>query len=325
MAKQPLLKFAARVDTSSRVDAAAGVVFGVSVITEGPALGHSAWSEDRMQSVPLYADSTTLSQVLAAARTYAGGLKVKMNHDGGAGDIVGSLKEFRIEGNQLRADLHLLKSAESREYVLELAATMPESFGLSIAFSGSPQFSADRANARCIEIYSCDIVDAPAANPDGLFDVKRNDEALRLNTFPMDDATKQEFSALIAEATKPLADKLAALEGRIPTAEATASAFSEKVDSAITAKLAAQSKTDETLLRSVLKEVGFGVAPGAAAAPSGEGAAPSEKFEDLVNKHVSLGKKQFEAISLSMVENPKLYDAYTKRVQAGEKIVFKSL
>lgn len=144
--------------SAGKIDPAAGVIKGVSVITEGPALGHE-----------MSVDSTTLQQVQACALAYKDGLKVKMNHGGGAESIVGYLTNFSIDGRQLRADLHLLSSAPMRGYILELAGKIPKSFGLSIAFSGTHETRGERRLARCSEIYSADIVDAPAANANGLF------------------------------------------------------------------------------------------------------------------------------------------------------------
>ena len=91
-------RFALRFRQFAAIDRAAGVVRGVSVITIGDAKGHG-----------LQVDETTLAQVQACAGSYQGGLKVKMEHKGGAGDIVGFLTNFRREGTQLLADLNLLK------------------------------------------------------------------------------------------------------------------------------------------------------------------------------------------------------------------------
>jgi len=140
------------------IDAGRGVIRGVSVITAGTAKGHG-----------IQVDLTTLAQVKACAETYANGLKVKMNHAGGAEDIVGFLSAFRIEGDKLLADLTLLKSSKHREYVLEIAQTIPDTFGLSIAFSGPTESRGEMRFARCSEIYSADLVSEPAANPTGLF------------------------------------------------------------------------------------------------------------------------------------------------------------
>jgi hypothetical protein len=150
--------FAAVQDRPARIDLRAGIIFGVSVITEGVAKGHG-----------VLVDSTTLLQVKACAETFSNGLKVKMNHAGQVGDIVGSLRNFRVEGRSLRADLHLLKNTSHRAYLMEVAESIPASFGLSISFSGSSEEKAGNKYARCTEIYSADLVDAPAANPNGLF------------------------------------------------------------------------------------------------------------------------------------------------------------
>jgi hypothetical protein len=151
--------------TGSRVDRESGVLRGVSVITEGEAKGHG-----------MIVDGITLDQVKSCAETYVDGLRVKMDHYTGIDAMVGVLRDFVIDGTQLRADLHLIKSHEDFEKIMEMAETIPGSFGLSISFSGEsdriPVSGVEGAlieAARCMEIYSADIVDQPAANPTGLF------------------------------------------------------------------------------------------------------------------------------------------------------------
>ena len=128
------------------------MIMGVSVITLGAARGHG-----------LSVDSTTLEQVRDCAATYKGGVKVKVDHSGGAGDIAGFLTGFRVEGQKLLADLQLLAASPHRAYVLELASKIPDTFGLSINFSGVPEVRDGKRFARCAEIYSVDLVDEPAA------------------------------------------------------------------------------------------------------------------------------------------------------------------
>ena len=148
--------------TGSQVDRDAGILRGVSVITEGDAKGHG-----------MIVDSITLDQVKASAETYTDGLRVKMDHYTGIDAMVGVLRDFVIDGSQLRADLHLLKSHDDFEKILEMAENMPGSFGLSISFSGESEVMEEGQvpSARCMEIYSADLVDQPAANPTGLFQV----------------------------------------------------------------------------------------------------------------------------------------------------------
>lgn len=135
-----------------------GVLRGVSVITEGEAKGHG-----------VYIDAESLRTVEACAKSHADGVQVKIDHGTGFGSIVGTLKNFRIEGPKLLADLHLLKSHDEYSKIVEIAEAMPGSVGLSISFSGTQEEIDGKTYARCLELYSVDFVDRPAANPSGLF------------------------------------------------------------------------------------------------------------------------------------------------------------
>ena len=131
---------------------------GVSIISVGEAKGHG-----------LFVDDITLQEVKACAESYAGGVKVNLDHGAGIKDIVGFCDNFRIVGKKLVADLNLLETAEKRAYVLEIASRMPDTFGISIAFSGPVREKDGRSFASCTELYSADLVQTPAANPTGLF------------------------------------------------------------------------------------------------------------------------------------------------------------
>lgn len=142
---------------SGSIDKENGVIHGVSVVSIGIAEGHD-----------MQIDATTLEQVKAAAAR-AGSLQVKIDHWSGFDGIVGTLQNFGIESDRLRADLHLLDNHPARSRVLEMAEKMPGNFGLSIVFSGEPELKDGAAFARCSELFSVDLVDRPAANPTGLF------------------------------------------------------------------------------------------------------------------------------------------------------------
>ena len=131
---------------------------GVSIISVGEAKGHG-----------LFVDNITLQEVKACAESFAGGVKVNLDHGAGIKDIVGFCDNFRIVGEKLVADLNLLETAEKRAYVLEIAERMPDTFGISIAFSGPVREKDGRSFASCTELYSADLVQTPAANPTGLF------------------------------------------------------------------------------------------------------------------------------------------------------------
>lgn len=181
----------ASIATRQSVDAKEGIIRGVSVVTEGEATGHN-----------LFIDSTTIKQVLDTASAYAGGLKVKVNHGKALESIVGVLKNFAIDGKQLRADLHLLKSSSEHAKIIEMAETMPEAFGLSLSFSNHPEEIEGKQFARCAEIYSADLVDSPAANPSGLFS-KQNQTNIMSNASDAAPSTA-ELAAEIAELKKAL-------------------------------------------------------------------------------------------------------------------------
>jgi hypothetical protein len=141
------------------------VVKGVSIITVGEALGHGVMvTKDTLQDV---VDNFPKS-----------GVKVKADHEGGVADIVGTMKNPRIDGEQVRGDLKLLKKHSLYEQFLEMINEMASNFGLSIAFEGhveDPSGEDDERGlpamptVRCDEVWSVDLVTDPAANPAGLF------------------------------------------------------------------------------------------------------------------------------------------------------------
>jgi hypothetical protein len=282
----------------NRIDAAEGVIYGVAVITKGPALGHQ-----------MSVDDTTLAGVVAQANTYEGGMKVKLDHTDSAGAIVGYLRNFRIEGDAVRADLTLLKSSPHRDYVLEIASTIPDTFGLSISFSGADEKIGDHVFARCTEIYSADIVSEPAANPSGLFQVGDTQPT------PTNKMTPEEIQAAIAAAIAPLIEKIAALEAATvvdTTADAVEMSDADKAKVQIAAKEAALS---------VLREFSASLpAPVKFSAPAVEPTADS--FEGLVRGLKAAGTKHNDAVRKTQAEKPELYATYLSRAQKGEVILF---
>lgn len=184
-----------------------GIIRGVSVITEGEAKGHDT-----------FIDAETLLSVKACAETHADGVQVKSNHGTGFESIVGTLRNFRIQGAKLLADLHLLKTHEAFSRILEIAETMPASVGLSISFSGITEEVDGEKYVRCLELYSVDLVDRPAANPSGL------------------------FSSVVDSSPKGMAEKfdsfVAGLKGLVGMAENTDLAAAQKSVTELTAKVA---------------------------------------------------------------------------------------
>ena len=303
---EPVITFAA---SAGVIDAEAGIIRGVSLITKGPALGHGVMIDDK-----------TLEQVKTAAEQYAGGLKVKLNHSGGAGDIVGYIDALRISGEKLLGDLHLLQTSPHRAYILEIAERIPDTFGLSIAFSGPSEKSSDKLTTlqRCSEIYSVDLVSEPAANPNGFF--ARKLEQLQTAPEPeakletMNDEMKKAIEGMIQSAMMGMNEKVAKLEAALAPKEDKPAAMSAQNE---VVQLAAN-----TAALAAVKE--FAKSFGAPAAPiaSAEAVKPVvqvQKFEDVVAaKATELKGNKSEAITFAIKNHADLYAAYRARVQGGE-------
>jgi len=156
------------------------VIEGVSIISIGEAKGHG-----------LYVDETTLMEVKACAESYKGGVKVNLDHGAGIKDIVGFVNNFRIVGKQLLGDLNLLETSPMRDYVLEISSKLPDTFGISIAFSGPIREVEGLAFASCTELYSADLVQTPAANATGLFSFTAKQVDNFFKQMPEDTATPE--------------------------------------------------------------------------------------------------------------------------------------
>ena len=162
-------------------------------------LGHELW-----------VDHDFLSDIVLEGNTAPNGVKARFTHPGmsndGVGSKLGKLADFYQNGDQVFADLHFQEAATKSpdgnlaDYVMSLAEDTPEDFGLSIVFEHDMQAmqthqednsvtqggrdiftSPDELNrnnfphARLQRLRAGDVVDSPAANPDGLF--KRGQEA----------------------------------------------------------------------------------------------------------------------------------------------------
>ena len=176
------------------------IIEGVSIISVGEAKGHG-----------LFVDYITLQEVKACAESYAGGVKVNLDHGAGIKDIVGFCDNFRIVGKKLVADLNLLETAEKRAYVLEIASRMPDTFGISIAFSGPVRELDGRSFASCTELYSADLVQTPAANPTGLFSFTAKSVDTSAKEM-IDDKNKMEDGEEDTVSIADIVERLTALE-----------------------------------------------------------------------------------------------------------------
>lgn len=202
-----------------------GKISGVSAITRGEALGHDLWI-----------DSVFLDQVASALNAPPAGVKSRFTHPDlsadGLAKFLGRARGGAVDGDKVSTDLHLAKTAHQSPdgdlagYVLARTEEDPTSFGASIVFlhdrdaevahaiqhgavfdgdgdlrldqfqSPDPDNTKNLLHARLAALEAVDLVDEPAANPDGLFhrgliaDVARlADYALGLAEDVPDDAT----------------------------------------------------------------------------------------------------------------------------------------
>jgi Skp family chaperone for outer membrane proteins len=292
----------------SKVDREQGVLIGVSVITEGIAKGHG-----------VEIDQTTLEQVKACADAFPDGVQVKVNHGTGFDAIVGTLRNFRLEGSKLLADLHLIKNHKLREQILDVAELMPASVGLSIAFSGKPE----KGKARCVELYSVDFVDRPAANPSGLFrDVdsppKVMDSKSLLTRFkdffsqiekevePTNfEAKATELEAKLSEANVKLTE-FAALQAKFTELEAA----KKQMETEFAVKVADfDSKVEKAAgEKSAAIMASMGVPP----VNTSTSNATKLEFSALVQAQVAKGLSKAEAVAYCVKTNPAEYAEWRK-------------
>lgn len=252
-----------------KIDREKGIISGVSVIKEGVAKGHNLWI-----------DSKSLASVLQVASEFSNGVKVKLKHrsDGVhpsvVDDVCGTLRHFSIDDKNVRADFHLFKSFAGREKIFEMAETIPDQFGFSIAFSGVAEEMGGKKFSRCQELQSIDLSDNPAANPDGLFSEKHKDDC------DCDDCKKSKTKSMsstaptneeLALSIKTLTDLVTGLSTKIstPTPVTTLSytdkdgkvvqLSAEQIQTALstTNQLVADSKKtlDDTLKRSIITQM----------------------------------------------------------------------
>jgi hypothetical protein len=272
------------------------IIEGVSVISVGEAKGHG-----------LFVDAQTLREVKACAETYAGGVKVNLDHGAGIRDIVGFCDNFRIIGEKLVADLNLLQNAERKDYVLEIAEKLPDTFGISIAFSGPVREIGGKRFASCEELYSADLVQTPAANPTGLFSF----EAKRVDKFSqtMEDAPeKPEMENGNEDPMKEVMSRLAALEAFVAD-------YNKKMEEMPKEeKMQEEPKAEESEMSKLSAKLDTIIANFGAAPMKGSAAAeekPAAKFDLkalIENKTSELGSKT-AAIKFAMANHPGEYIA----------------
>ena len=168
-------------------------IIGVSLIQEGPALGHG-----------VFVDKRSLNKFKSLA-IEKGRVKAKLNHFSSVQDTVGYYENFRVSKGKLLADLTLFDAHSGKEMLLEMINEIPSTFGVSLMFSAdAPELDKESGNymTRPRGLYSADLVDTPAANADGVFSADEIDS--EEDVMPIDPPApapepQVDFSALIAE------------------------------------------------------------------------------------------------------------------------------
>ena len=251
--------------TESRVDAENGILRGVRVISLGEAKGHSFMGE------PIIVDQTTIAEVVSAAATFSDGVPVKLAHGTDIEELIGSIRDVVNDGDCARGNLYLLKSHENYATIIEMAETMPSNFGISISFMNAPeavygndqepdgdeddeededeaiaqvinpQYAEQIGNdivayaARVCELYSADLVQAPACNP-SLFSEIMSEPATTpevLAEAPVEEVKVEEITPAEEVATEVVDEKVqeelnAVIESETAPEEITSEVASEK-------------------------------------------------------------------------------------------------
>ena len=150
-----------------RVDAENGVIYGVCVISEGEAKGHG-----------VQLDRQSLETFLALTKDRPDGVGTRFgdDHEAGAQDFNGTLKNFRLEESRIKADLYLLKSDKNYAKLLEMAEKMANEFGLSAVADAEKTAKSDafKSPLRFTALDCVDIVSSPAATNGLFFSTKTN-------------------------------------------------------------------------------------------------------------------------------------------------------
>ncbi len=191
----------------NNVDTENKIIKGYSVISIGELKGHG-----------LESDLKTLEQVVELGNGHTKGIKTRFGHPNmsqpAVGTYLGRTKNFRLDGDRVRADLELSEVAnispkgDLATYVLSMAVNDPDMFGASIVVKADREFRIDEDGTklkddngeellpllRVKELLGSDVVDEPATG-DELFSFFSNSvkPSAEITAF-MDEFLKQEDS-----------------------------------------------------------------------------------------------------------------------------------
>lgn len=222
----------------AQIDRANGILRGVAICTLGAAKGHGVLIDDQ-----------TLESLALLGEQAADGIRVKFNSgtfNHGAGSVIGRTIKgtFKKDGEILRADLQVMKTAPGFDYLFDLAENQPGTIGLSVEFEGEHEDISGVKYARPSTFDAAAVVDMPAANPTGLFSVLSEDTTQPTN----EDKTAMDAKALkaaLTEALAPINDRLSKLEtAGTPDPDEAAPDVTGMSSDAVTAELSAAGVVD---------------------------------------------------------------------------------
>lgn len=171
------------------VNAATGVLTGVTVAEVGPATGHFAFLDKAgnvvgvggrddgpeikgaVRRLQLAMDEKSLETVVAAGKK-AQRFKTREDHDDSIAARAGQSTNFRLEDGKVVCDVSIFDAYANRAVFLETAEKTPELIGLSGDFKFVAEIVGDQAMMRVTRIDAVDIVDQGALTHAGLFKVR---------------------------------------------------------------------------------------------------------------------------------------------------------
>jgi hypothetical protein len=238
---------------------------GISVATVGPALGHE-----------MFVDDVTLLQAEQAGQA-GSPVKVFVDHDESIDSLIGLLNNFRIEQDQLRADLELLSAHPQAEFYAEILSKAPGRVGFSMAFSGKPEEMGDRRFARVENLVSVDLVSRPAANREGVF--RAGSEPAQVDT-SAEGMTESSVTEQVEFDAKAAIEALTAVVSKLE--ESVAAIAADKSEPAEAEVVAEEVKSEE-------------------AAPAPEAAELSALSAKVAELEIALAAKGSEAVASNAV------------------------
>jgi len=216
------LAFARFETKADQAQTSPGFYPGVLVIETGVAKGHFAVNSGgrvinydpadpehaELEKYQIVIGDATLDDVVRCGNE-AKTSKCKLDHGATVRDIVGQYSNFRRDGNQVRADLTLMRSTPHKEYVEELFSDFCEKVGNSIDFDYLYEIKGTTAVARCRKLNSVDLVDAPAATNSLFQQQTQPDQDMPL--------TPEDLKAITGVINTAVDAKFTALQGNINT------------------------------------------------------------------------------------------------------------